>query len=60
MLLIEMIYGGDNLEIFDWAFSSLDAIIFVIGSAYFCAGSYPICENLNFGNQEQKPLLYKG
>eukprot|EP01035_Chromulina_nebulosa_P017161 gene17161-22676_t len=31
---------GNNLEIFDWASSSIDSVIFLIGSAYFCAGSY--------------------
>lgn len=30
----------NHLEVFDWASSTLDSIIFLIGSAYFCAGSY--------------------
>ena len=42
MLIYVIKEGGKNhLEIFDWATSTIDAIIFLIGSAYFCAGSYP-------------------
>lgn len=42
MLAYTMQNGGQNhLEIFDWATSSIDALLFLIGSAYFCAGSYP-------------------
>ena len=33
--------GKNHLEIFDWATSTIDSVIFLVGSAYFCAGSYP-------------------
>jgi hypothetical protein len=33
--------GRNHLEVFDWVTSMIDSIIFLIGSAYFCAGSYP-------------------
>lgn len=41
MLVEEVYYGGSELEIFDWAGSTIDAFIFLIGSVYFVAGSYP-------------------
>ena len=33
--------GRNHLEVFDWATSTIDSIVFLVGSAYFCAGSYP-------------------
>ena len=58
MLVLEVYDGGSKLEIFDWAMSTIDAIIFLIGSAYFCAGSYPRYENDATRGAEEKPLLY--
>ena len=42
LLILTMRTNSTNyLEIFDWASTTIDSIIFLIGSAYFCAGSYP-------------------
>lgn len=42
LLIFTMRTNENNyLEIFDWATTTIDSIIFLIGSAYFCAGSYP-------------------
>jgi hypothetical protein len=41
VMLYISIRDDNDLEIFDWVASTVDAIIFLIGSAYFCAGSYP-------------------
>lgn len=44
---------GNHLEIFDWGSSTIDSIIFLIGSAYFCAGSYPV-EDLHGYETDEK------
>mmetsp|Transcript_18614 Transcript_18614/g.17942 ORF Transcript_18614/g.17942 Transcript_18614/m.17942 type:complete len:335 (-) Transcript_18614:446-1450(-) len=38
MLFVAVFGGGNELEIFDWASAFVDCMIFLIGSAYFCAG----------------------
>ena len=42
MLILTLWTDETNyLELFDWGSTTIDSIIFLIGSAYFCAGSYP-------------------
>ncbi len=41
VMLYIAVKDNNHLEVFDWVTSTIDAIIFLIGSAYFCAGSYP-------------------
>lgn len=41
MLYLSVVSSDSHLEIFDWAATVLDSLIFLVGSAYFCAGSYP-------------------
>jgi len=58
--------GKNHLEIFDWATSTFDSVIFLIGSAYFCAGSYPqgiphpfFLTHGGGGDSNPAPPLYK-
>ena len=60
MLVLMILDGGTKLEIFDWAASTIDAFFFLMGSAYFVAGSYPRYENDPTRGLEEKPLLVKG
>jgi len=51
--------GRNHLEIFDWATSTVDSVIFLIGSAYFCAGSYPQGSPHHFHSHASSPGLHK-
>lgn len=50
-LLVSSIQAHDKRGIFDWATGLADMIMFLIGSMYLVAGSYPVSESLLTGSK---------
>ena len=42
VMFVVKLYARDMQEIYIWFFSLIDSTLFLIGSAYFVAGSYPV------------------